>query len=103
MENTITREQLLDLMETSGPPGTGEFISEVLAHLAMDKQQSFSKADFVRVMQGVTQVGRQRLNQAGDELKASATERAHMDALLDAIDRHALPLLKDGPTDFPSL
>jgi hypothetical protein len=102
LENTIPRQQLLELMEQFGPPGTGAFISEVMSSLYMSEQNDFTKADFVRVMQEVANVGKERISAEDGAPGASPEQKAHMISLLDSLNRHAFPLLVDGPVEFPN-
>lgn len=99
MSNTIPRETLLQLIEQSTPEGTREFIFEVMTQLGLANQQDFTKDDFIRVMARVTEFGRELASSPDHAPGADEASRQHMVAMLDALQAHALPLLRQSSAD----
>ena len=92
MERTLDRTRFLGLMSEWGQAGSAELVEAVLEDMGWGDRQTFTKADVVAVMEGVTAAG-QRLIQ--DAPGATAEQRVHLASLMDAVQEHALPLLKE--------
>lgn len=99
MSNTIPRETLLELVEQSAPEGTREFIFEVMTQLGMAEQEDFTKEDFIKVMARVTEFGRELAANPAHSPGTDEATRQHMVAMLDALQAHALPLLRQSSAD----
>ena len=99
MSNTIPREALLELIEQSAPEGTREFIFEVMTQLGMAEQTDFTKEDFIQVVARVTEYGRELASDPERSPGTDAATRNHMVAMLDAVQAHALPLLRQSSAD----
>ncbi|MDB5100082.1 MAG: hypothetical protein JWM80_4503 [Cyanobacteria bacterium RYN_339] len=95
MESTIPRAKLLELIQQQGQPGSAQLVEDVMDGLGWGAKQDFTKNDFIAVMEGVTAFARDALREPGAFGGASPEERKHVGGMLDALDQHAFPLMKD--------
>jgi hypothetical protein len=95
LESTIPRSTLLQLIAQNGQPGSAELVDDVMASLGWEAKQAFTKNEFLQVMQGVTDFARKSLQEPGAFGGASPEERKHIGGMLDALDQHAFPILKE--------
>jgi hypothetical protein len=95
LESTIPKATLLQLIAQNGQPGSAELVEDVMDSMGWGAKQDFTKNEFIQVMEGVTAFARQALQDPGAFGGATPEERKHAGQMLDALDQHAFPLMKD--------
>ena len=94
MESTITRTKLLSLIQEMGQAGSAQLVEDVMDGLGYGGRQEFTKAEFMLVMQGVTDFARRSLAEPGAFGDVSPEESMHVRGMLDALDQHVFPLIR---------
>ena len=91
---TISREDLLALF--AGPDDGGKsaaMVEDALGRMGWSAKASFVPADLALVDQALTQAARRGLVSVPRSVLNDA-DRAHAKAMLDALEQHALPLMR---------
>lgn len=95
---TVPREQLLAMFEDQGGKETLVLVEQVLARLGWQAKETFVEADVVGIMEGINQLAREALSTPQARALVKPDERQHLNALLNALDQHAFPVLREHET-----
>jgi hypothetical protein len=94
VNDSITRDQLLSLFQEGGGDEVAALVATVLDRLGWGDKATFVQNDVVSVMEGVTAYARDAM--LGPEAAPlDPADRENVDGLLDALDRHAFPLMHE--------
>ncbi len=88
----IDRELLLTFFEDQGTPETRQLVERALVEGGMAEQTHFAQTDMPRVLNMVVELSRRDMLARAAMSPDSRDDHAF--AILDMVQRHALPLLK---------
>ena len=94
MNDSLTREELIAHFAGNTDAKGQAILDDVLSRLGFGAKQTFEAPDLALVAQGLNQSARRALVGVPRTVMSDG-DRAHMKAMLDAIEKHALPLLRE--------
>ena len=92
--STISRERFLELMTEKAGPEAAPFTEQILARKGWQAKTTFTQADVVEFAAGITSYAREAMVGPAAPAAMDDATRAHVGALLDMLDEHALPVLR---------
>ncbi|MDB5097792.1 MAG: hypothetical protein JWM80_2213 [Cyanobacteria bacterium RYN_339] len=98
MSDTITRDAFYRLMlEKCGPAAQG-VVDQLLVQAGWQQKDAFTRDEVLTLMTGVPRYAREAIANTASPVAIDAATRVHVNALLDVLDDHVFPLMRQEAT-----